>query len=405
MQFTTQRSFASGKVSRANVRVSRAHHQVLRAQAVATEIKFFNPAWSKVHSEEEFFATLQAEVAAGRCPKQLIPAWQDFYNNYRTAVLSSSEPDHTPELAAHIQASIADTVLNQFRDPYTFPSFHERILLPYNYFQFGQNYVGSLIDFSKSVLGHPKRWAQVQQQLNDKHNVILLANHQTEADPGVFAHMLFESYPDLAQNVIYVAGDRVVTDAFCKPFSMGRNLFCVHSKKHMDDIPELKAAKMDTNRKTLVAMSRKLNEGGCLIWIAPSGGRDRPKENGQWLPDKFDPSAVELMRNLAARAKQPGHLYTMAMYSWPIMPPPKTVDKSIGERRLTNYSGVGISLTAELDVEGIIGGIEDKEEQQVALAKAAHELVTEGYIALDDIITHPENIAKQPEFVRVNRAS
>ena len=30
--------------------------------------------------------------------------------------------------------------------------------------------------------------------------------------------------------VIYVAGDRVVTDALCKPFSMGRNLFCVHSK-------------------------------------------------------------------------------------------------------------------------------------------------------------------------------
>jgi glycerol-3-phosphate O-acyltransferase len=29
---------------------------------------------------------------------------------------------------------------------------------------------------------------------------------------------------------------------------MGRNLFCVHSKKHMDDIPELKAQKMETNR-------------------------------------------------------------------------------------------------------------------------------------------------------------
>lgn len=32
----------------------------------------------------------------------------------------------------------------------------------------------------------------------------------------------------------------VVTDAMCKPFSMGRNLFCVHSKKRMDDEPELK---------------------------------------------------------------------------------------------------------------------------------------------------------------------
>lgn len=39
-------------------------------------------------------------------------------------------------------------------------------------------------------------------------------------------------------------GDRVVADPLCKPFSMGRNLFCVHSRKRMDDIPELKAEKM-----------------------------------------------------------------------------------------------------------------------------------------------------------------
>lgn len=39
------------------------------------------------------------------------------------------------------------------------------------------------------------------------------------------------------------AGDRVVADPLCKPFSMGRNLFCVHSRKRMDDIPELKAEK------------------------------------------------------------------------------------------------------------------------------------------------------------------
>jgi hypothetical protein len=72
---------------------------------------------------------------------------------------------------------------------------------------------------------------------------------------------LVDSFPNLATDVIYVAGDRVVTDPLCKPFSMGRNLFCVHSKKHMDDEPELKAAKMETNRKTLVAMQRAFNKG------------------------------------------------------------------------------------------------------------------------------------------------
>ena len=35
-------------------------------------------------------------------------------------------------------------------------------------------------------------------------NVVLLANHQTEADPGVFAHMLKSTHPSMATDVIYV---------------------------------------------------------------------------------------------------------------------------------------------------------------------------------------------------------
>jgi hypothetical protein len=47
------------------------------------------------------------------------------------------------------------------------------------------------------------------------------------------------------------------------------------AQKHLDDIPELKAEKQATNRRTLVAMSKALAAGGRLLWIAPSGGRDR----------------------------------------------------------------------------------------------------------------------------------
>jgi glycerol-3-phosphate O-acyltransferase len=75
-----------------------------------------------------------------------------------------------------------------------------------------------------------------------------------------------------------------------------------------------------------------------------------------WSPDAFDAAAVELMRNLINRAKQPGHLYPMAMFSYPVMPPPKTVDKALGERRLTAWSGVGISVCEELDWQAVISG-------------------------------------------------
>ena len=64
-------------------------------------------------------------------------------------------------------------------------------------------------------------------------------------------------------------------------------------------------------------------QGGQLVWVAPSGGRDRPNEEGEWLPAAFDPSAVELMRTLLGKTARPGHLYPFAMSSWEIMPPPK----------------------------------------------------------------------------------
>ena len=86
-------------------------------------------------------------------------------------------------------------------------------------------------------------------------------------------------------------------------------------------------------------------QGGLLLWIAPSGGRDRPDDDMRWLPARFDPSAVELMRHLVSRAKPPGHLFPLAMHSGEMMPPPKGLLKSLGERRLTYFTGVGGPLS------------------------------------------------------------
>jgi hypothetical protein len=198
---------------------------------------------------------------------------------------------------------------------------------------------------------------------------------------------------------------------------MGRNLFCVHSKKRLDDVPELKAAKQKQNRTTLVTMAKMFNQvrpgsrrlecavaatvparetenrskcwylppswwgchnqchadisavvlqpdpqqhllqwdsqnflrscawrdgshpsqrvphrilqGGQLVWIAPSGGRDRPSgDGGEWLPAPFDGSAAELMRTLLTKAAPDGHLYPFAMSSWAIMPPPQVISEA-----------------------------------------------------------------------------
>lgn len=179
-------------------------------QATAETVSEVRPSgltpFAAVKSEQEFFQALQQGVDSGKLPKQLYAAFEDFYNNYKHTVLTSDAPDASPELVARIMGSIADRTFNQFLDPYTFPSYHTRLLEPYDYYKFGQNYVRTLINFNKSVVGHIERFEKLQQQLDAGDNVILLANHQTEADPGVWALLLEKHLPHLATEIIYVAG-------------------------------------------------------------------------------------------------------------------------------------------------------------------------------------------------------
>lgn len=348
------------------------------AEVAATE-------FADVKTEAEFTAVLKSKVEQGILPPPLLPGMMDFYNNYKQAVLGSGVPGADEALVASVMGAIADRSEYEFRDPYSFPSYHTRIQEPYNYYEFGQRYVRNLINFDKSVLGHRERFDKIAEQLARGENVVLLANHQTEADPAVWALLLEATHPGLATDVVYVAGDRVVTDPLCKPFSMGRNLFCVHSRKRLDDIPELKSAKVQQNRRTLIAMASKFQQGGQLVWVAPSGGRDRPNEQGDWVPAAFDPSAVELMRTLLGKTERPGHLYPFAMSSWEIMPPPKSLEKGLGERRLTYYAASGISLGEELDISSVMGesgGGDEKEEKgrrTQVLTDLAFQAVTDEY--------------------------
>ncbi len=94
--------------------------QVATPPAAATspflaDLQFHNPSWADVANEEQFMALLQKQVDAGRCPKQLVPLWADFFNNYKLAMLASAASGDKEELAARVQATIADTVLMEAR--------------------------------------------------------------------------------------------------------------------------------------------------------------------------------------------------------------------------------------------------------------------------------------------------
>ena len=242
------------------------------------------------------------------------------------------------------------TYAQQLADPYEFPSYHTAMRSPFDYYALGNEYVGALVDWKRSVLRNAERWSTIQAQLDAGENVILLANHQSEADAAFIPLLTATSHPGLGERVIYVAGDRVVTDLMAKPFSMGRNLLCVHSKKHIDDDPALKPAKQKQNLRTLKEMERLLREGGKLLWIAPAGGRDR-RRDGVLKPDAFDAGAIEMMRRLGTKkGAAVTHFYPFAMATYEVMPPPATLEKSLGEKREVRFTGVGLSVGSEVDV-------------------------------------------------------
>jgi glycerol-3-phosphate O-acyltransferase len=83
------------------------------------------------------------------------------------------------------------------------------------------------------------------------------------------------------------------------------------------------------------------------------------------------------------------------------MPPPKTVVAEIGERRLTAFSGVGISVCEPLDTAAIIAPAgEDKEAAQAALADAAWKAVTAEYQLLEKAITQPAEREGLSQYVQ-----
>jgi len=298
-------------------------------------------------SEDDLFTIAEA------FPEKVRDQFKGWYSNYKAQVTAPKPQGAglTESEVLVIFNRIVDRLILLSRQPYSFNSRHEGIRSPYDYFEFGQEYVRPLVDFDNSYVRNMEYWNDVSDAVQRGENVVLLANHQSEAD-GAFLPLFFESNPTLGRNVYYVAGGRVVGDPLAQPFSMGRNLFCVHSKKYLDEEKDATAKKAMTqqNRRTLTELSAALKKGGVLIWVAPSGGRDRLDESGRPTPAPFDSAAVEMFRSLGSKSGKLTHLYPMAMATYSIMPPPSGRNKALGEERITKFSGCAISLAPEVDL-------------------------------------------------------
>ncbi len=196
---------------------------------------------------------------------------------------------------------------DQLRSPYQFEPYHQKIRHPIDYYQFSLDFIRPLIEEKGSKVLGQGILDKIERQIEAGENVVFYANHQTETDPQAIAILLQKTHPKLAEEIIYVAGERVVTDPLAIPFSMGTNLLCIYSKRYIDYPLELKAQKMLHNKNTMELMSRLLQEGGKAIYVAPSGGRDRRDATGAVFPAPFDPNSVEMFYLMAKKAKEAIH--------------------------------------------------------------------------------------------------
>ncbi|KNA11873.1 hypothetical protein SOVF_131110 [Spinacia oleracea] len=338
--------------------------------------------YRNVRSAEELISEIKRESEIGRLPKSVAYAMEGLFHYYRNAVLSSGI-SHADEIVLSNMSVMLDFVLLDIEDPFVFPPFHKAIREPADYYSFGQDYIRPLVDFGNSYVGNIAIFQEMEEKLKQGDNIILMSNHQSEADPAVIALLLEKTNSLIAENLIYIAGDRVITDPLCKPFSMGRNLLCVYSKKHMYDDPELVDVKKRANTRSLKELVLLLRGGSKIIWIAPSGGRDRPDAvTGEWYPGTFDFAALDNMRRLVEHAGRPGHIYPLALLCYDIMPPPAQVEKEIGEKRVMSFHGVGVSVEPEINYNDVSLGCKNDEEAKSVYGQALYNSVNEQYNVL-----------------------
>lgn len=316
-------------------------------------------------------------VETNELPEMLGNNLIEFHKSY---VYALEENGQDIAIQEPLLCQFLDFIIEQLKTPYPFKPYHERITTPFDYYQFGLDFLRPLVIFSRSKVLGLKNIDKIAQQLNEGDNVILFANHQTEPDPQAIDLLLEQTHPKLAEQIIFVAGHRVITDPLAIPFSMGCNLLCIYSKKHVENPPEEKQEKLLHNKKTMKQMSQLLQEGGKCIYIAPSGGRDRPDATGAVSVAPFDPQSVEMTYLMATHSKHPTHFYPLALATYNLLPPPQSAGGGLGEKRHTKCTPIHLAFGEEIDMENIPeANYFDKREKRQKRAEYIWEKVKEDY--------------------------
>jgi glycerol-3-phosphate O-acyltransferase len=330
----------------------------------------------------KFLTKIDLAVEAKQLPKKYAVSMKSFYETYRQALIGKGDSIENYESIFNV---FLELVLRQIESPYPFEPYHRKIREPFDYYAFGLDLLRPLVIFEKSRVLGLEHVDAMQACVDREENVILFANHQTEPDPQAISLLLEKEKPLFGEEMIFVAGQRVIADPLAVPFSMGRNLLCIYSKKHMEHPIEQKHEKQLHNQRVMKQMALLLSEGGKCIYVAPSGGRDRPDSNGFLEVAPFDPQSIEMFWLMAQQSKKITHFYTLALSTYKLLPPPCSVECELGESRITTCTPIHMAFGKEIPMKTFPGseGL-DKRALRSARATYIWEQVKHDYMRLTE---------------------
>lgn len=316
----------------------------------------------KSNVKMDFITKVQHLQERGKLSSKLSQILMKFYTSYCSAITKNGHDIHLCEPSLN---QFLDAVLAQISHPFYFEPYHERVRSPVDYYQLGLDMLRPLVIFDSSKVLGLTHVESLSKQLSKGDNIILFANHQTEPDPQAISLLLEKTYPKLAEEMIFVAGHRVISDPLAIPLSLGRNLLCIFSKKHIENPPEQKEEKLLHNQRTMKKLIQLLSEGGKCIYVAPSGGRDRPNKEGKLEVAHFDAQSVEMFWLMSEQADKHTHFYPLALSTYHLLPPPNSVEKELGEKRLTQCTPIHMSFGSEIDMNSFPGSdAKDKRQKR-----------------------------------------
>lgn len=324
----------------------------------------------------EFLTYLHDLNAEGKIPPVVAKELHRFYGSYVAAAKANG---HSVEELQPLLKVFLKGIIDQIKHPFHFEPYHTRLTNPIDYYKFGIDFIRPLVMRQESKVFNLPALKQIAEKIKQGENVILLANHQTELDPQIISLLIEDQFPQLAQEMIFVAGHRVVSDPMAIPFSKGRNLLCIYSKKYIEDDPSKKEERMQHNQHTMKRMTQLLSEGGKCIYVAPSGGRDRADANGKIEVAPFDPQSIEMFLLMAKQAERPTHFHPLSMNTYRLLPPPPSIKKELGEPRHMHATPVFLFFGDEIDMDKISDEHLDKRQRRKMRAQHIWELVRSNY--------------------------